>query len=90
VLKKLLVGAGVLPSRFLWLNPFKIVEYEELLRGIDIRPADVILDLGCGGGPQDLLLARKAARVVRLWASEYRHRRAEHGMFLCASAVKAL
>jgi SAM-dependent methyltransferase len=64
VLKKLLVGAGVLPSRFLWLNPFKIVEYEELLRGIDIRPADIILDLGCGGGPQDLLLARKAARVV--------------------------
>jgi 2-polyprenyl-3-methyl-5-hydroxy-6-metoxy-1,4-benzoquinol methylase len=64
VLKRLLVGLGLLPSRFLWLNPFKIVEYGELLKGIEIRPTDVILDIGCGSGPQDLLLARRAARVV--------------------------
>jgi len=64
VLRETLVGLGVLPSRYTWRNPFKIVEYGELLHGIDIRKTDVVLDLGCGSGPQDLLLARQAAHVV--------------------------
>jgi SAM-dependent methyltransferase len=64
VLKDTLVRLGVLPSRYAWPNPFKIVEYGELLEGIEIRKTDVVLDLGCGSGPQDLLLARQAARVV--------------------------
>lgn len=64
MLKDTLVRLGALPSRYAWPNPFKIVEYGELLRGIDIRKTDVVLDLGCGAGPQDLLLARQAARVV--------------------------
>ena len=64
MLKDTLVRLGVLPSRYAWPNPFKIVEYGELLEGIEFRPTDVVLDLGCGSGPQDLLLARQAARVV--------------------------
>jgi 2-polyprenyl-3-methyl-5-hydroxy-6-metoxy-1,4-benzoquinol methylase len=64
MLRRLLITLGLLPSRYLWRNPFKIIEYEELLDGIDIRPTDAILDIGCGSGPQDLLLARKAATVV--------------------------
>ena len=31
---------------------------------MDVRPDDVVLDLGCGSGPQDLLLARRAAHVI--------------------------
>lgn len=64
MLKSTLVRLGVLPSRYEWRNPFKIVEYGELLKGIEIRNTDVVLDLGCGSGPQGLLLARRAARVV--------------------------
>jgi 2-polyprenyl-3-methyl-5-hydroxy-6-metoxy-1,4-benzoquinol methylase len=64
VLKDTLVRLGVLPSRYAWPNPFKIVKYNELLKGIEIHKTDVILDLGCGSGLPDLLLARRAARVV--------------------------
>lgn len=59
-----LVRVGLLPSRFTWLNPFKILEYEALLDDVTIRPTDVILDFGCGAGLQDLLLIRRAAKVV--------------------------
>jgi len=64
MLKEILIGLGVLPSRYLWRNPFKIIEYEELLATVTIESSDVVLDIGCGGGPQDLLLARIAGRVV--------------------------
>jgi SAM-dependent methyltransferase len=60
----MLLQAGALPSRYTWRNPFKIIEYQELLRDVDVHPDDVLLDLGCGSGPQDLLLARRAAHVI--------------------------
>src|SRR5206468_2561442 len=62
--KNMLVGTSLLPSCYMWPNPFKIMEYEELLRGVSIRPTDVILDLGCGSAPQDFVLAKRAGRVV--------------------------
>ncbi len=65
-LKRALIALGLLPSRYLWRNPFKIIEFEQLLAGFDIAPTDVILDIGCGGGPQDVLLARKAARLIAI------------------------
>jgi 2-polyprenyl-3-methyl-5-hydroxy-6-metoxy-1,4-benzoquinol methylase len=77
VLKEVLIGLGVLPSRYLWRNPFKIIEYEELLSTITIAPSDVILDIGCGGGPQDLLIARIAARVVGIDVSPSEIERAQ-------------
>jgi SAM-dependent methyltransferase len=64
MLRDVLIQAGALPSRYMWRNPFKIIEYEALLETIEIRPTDVVLDVGCGSGPQDLLLARKAAQVI--------------------------
>ena len=70
MLKQWLIDMGLLPSRFMWPNPFKIIEYEELLRGVDVRPTDAILDLGCGAGPQDLLLAAEGARVVGIDISD--------------------
>jgi SAM-dependent methyltransferase len=64
LVKRALVAAGLLPSRYMWPNPFKIVEYEAMLRGVDLKATDVVLDLGCGSAPQDFLLARRAGRVV--------------------------
>jgi SAM-dependent methyltransferase len=77
MLKEILIGLGVLPSRYLWRNPFKIIEYEELLATVTIEPSDIILDIGCGGGPQDLLLARSAARVIGIDVSTSEIARAE-------------
>ena len=66
----MLITSGALPSRYMWRNPFKIMEFEALTSGMDIRPTDAILDIGCGSGPQDLLLARRAGRVVGIDVSE--------------------
>lgn len=64
MLREVLIRAGALPSRYTWRNPFKIIEFEALLAQVDVRPGDVVLDVGCGSGPQDLLLARRAAQVI--------------------------
>ena len=76
--RQTLIGTGLLPSRYMWRNPFKILEFGELTRGMDIRPTDAILDIGCGSGPQDLLLARQAGRVVGIDPSESEIRRARN------------
>jgi SAM-dependent methyltransferase len=77
VLRQVLLQAGALPSRYAWRNPFKIIEYEALVGQVDVRPTDVVLDLGCGSGPQDLLLARRAARVIGIDVSAREIERAE-------------
>ena len=59
-----LIASGALPSRYMWRNPFKILEFGALTNGMNILRTDAILDIGCGSGPQDLLLARQAGRVV--------------------------
>jgi SAM-dependent methyltransferase len=76
MLRGALINAGALPSRYLWRNPFKILEYEALLSRIAVRPTDVILDVGCGSGPQDLLLAQRAARVIGIDVSPVQIERA--------------
>ena len=70
VARQTLVKSGALPSRYMWRNPFKIMEFGALSSGMNIRPTDAILDVGCGSGPQDLLLARHAGRVVGIDVSE--------------------
>jgi SAM-dependent methyltransferase len=77
VLRQALLQAGALPSRYAWRNPFKIIEYEALVGKVDLRPTDVLLDLGCGSGPQDLLLARRAAHVIGIDVSASEIERAE-------------
>lgn len=76
-MKNALVRLGVLPTPYAWPNPFKILEYQELLDGLDIRKTDVVLDIGCGAGPQDLLLAKKAARVIGIDVSQAEIARAQ-------------
>jgi SAM-dependent methyltransferase len=76
--RRTLIAAGALPSRFTWRNPFKILEYGALTRGMDIRPTDSILDVGCGSGPQDLVLAGHAGRVVGIDVSASEIQRAKN------------
>jgi 2-polyprenyl-3-methyl-5-hydroxy-6-metoxy-1,4-benzoquinol methylase len=68
--RRALLATGTLPSRYMWRNPFKIMEFGALTSGMNILPTDTILDIGCGSGPQDLLLARLAGRVVGIDPSE--------------------
>jgi 2-polyprenyl-3-methyl-5-hydroxy-6-metoxy-1,4-benzoquinol methylase len=84
LLKRALVTLGLLPSRYLWRNPFKIIEFEQLLAEARIAPSDVILDIGCGSGPQDLLLACTGARVVGIDISPREIERANAMKAVCA------
>jgi SAM-dependent methyltransferase len=77
MVRQVLLQAGALPSRYTWRNPFKIIEYEALVGEVDVRPTDVVLDLGCGSGPQDLLLARRAAHVIGIDVSTSEIERAQ-------------
>lgn len=49
--------------RFL-TSPFKIHEYQELVKGANIQQDHIVLDLGCGFGRQTQLIAKDAGRVV--------------------------
>ena len=46
--------------------PCKVFEFKEMLRGVHMKPADVILDVGCGDGALALILGKSAAKVVGL------------------------
>ena len=57
----------LLPPTPLFLrHPFKIYEFNEMLRLAPPRPTDAVLDLGCGMGRQSTFLARRAGHVVAL------------------------
>ena len=63
-LRNLLIGSGLLPSPYTWPNPFKILEYRELLRGVRFARTDTVLDLGCGAGKPTILIARRVKKAV--------------------------
>lgn len=52
------------PHIYFFNNPFKALEYAELVKGMPFRADDVILDLGCGAGLQTLLFGRHATRII--------------------------
>jgi 2-polyprenyl-3-methyl-5-hydroxy-6-metoxy-1,4-benzoquinol methylase len=52
------------PGILFYKNPFKIYEYNALLRAASIATHDVVLDLGCGAGKQTYCLANRAGRVI--------------------------
>lgn len=58
------------PHPFLLGSPFKIREYLALVRGVQFAKTDKILDLGCGGGQQTVLLARQGASAIGIDVSE--------------------
>ncbi|HVB34512.1 MAG TPA: methyltransferase domain-containing protein [Patescibacteria group bacterium] len=47
------------PTICVYPNPFKICEYWEINRRLAGQPEGTLLDLGCGGGLQTVLLSRK-------------------------------
>ena len=98
-LKRGLTTAGVLPTKYMWPNPFKIIEFEELLARVTFHRNDLVLDLGCGAGVQDFLIGRKAGKVVGIDISETQIERAntlarDYGsgldlQFICTAVERA-
>jgi len=61
---RILCQVGILPSLWQLANPFKIYEYRAVLEGVLLTPSDSVLDLGCGGGLQTQLLARRGLTAL--------------------------
>lgn len=55
---------GIFPNMYLVKNPFKIIEFFELLKDIKISKRDTILDIGCGGGIQTSCLGRMCKHII--------------------------
>lgn len=45
---------------FFLFHPFKIYEFKELVKDVNILNSDVLLDIGCGNGLETLFLGRKS------------------------------
>jgi 2-polyprenyl-3-methyl-5-hydroxy-6-metoxy-1,4-benzoquinol methylase len=61
---------GIPPTIWMMHNPIKIYEYLEVTQYAHLKPADVVLDLGCGQGFWTMDLARQSCRVVGVDISE--------------------
>ena len=51
-------------------NPFKIFEFREIVRGVPISSDDRLLDIGCGGGRQMMLLRPHCGSITGVDVSE--------------------
>jgi len=45
-------------------DPIKLIEYDEIVRLAELNSNDTVLDIGCGSGIQDLLLAQVCGHVM--------------------------
>jgi len=58
------------PHIFFAFKPFKIYEFQELTKAAKFSKDEVILDIGCGGGLQTILLGKKCKNVIGIDISE--------------------
>ncbi len=68
--RALLVKLQLLPSQYLWPNPFKIIEFDALLQGVRFKKDDVVLDFGCGSGRQTILISKKVKEITGIDISQ--------------------
>jgi SAM-dependent methyltransferase len=59
-----MAGARLYPNALFIREPFKIIEYQELMRLADLRPDDEILDVGCGSGLQTIVMANRCRSAL--------------------------
>lgn len=69
---------GIPPTPWMLHNPFKIYEYFQVTGPVDLRPTDIVLDLGCGQGFWAAALAKKCRKVVGVDISKDAIRKARH------------
>jgi len=60
----------IYPHIYFMLNPLKIFEFRDLIKNVDLSRNDKILDLGCGGGLQTLLLGQYCQEITGVEISE--------------------
>ncbi|PID79834.1 hypothetical protein CSB20_08880 [bacterium DOLZORAL124_64_63] len=61
---KLLMQLGLYPHIRFTYSPFKIIEFEEMIRRVDFQGHERVLDIGCGDGLHTLLLGRRAGHTT--------------------------
>jgi len=61
---RILVLLRIYPGIHFTYSPFKILEFEELMRGLDWTGRERVLDIGCGIGNHTFLLGKNAGSIV--------------------------
>jgi len=59
-----LIVLHIYPNLYLPPNPFKILEFRDVLRHVTFSVDDVVLDLGCGFGWQTMWFARRCRKAI--------------------------
>lgn len=67
---RILIYFRLYPHIFFSFMPFKIYEFIELQRGIEFSRDELILDIGCGGGLQTILLGERCKKIIGIEISE--------------------
>jgi len=67
---KYLSFLNIFPTIYVISNPFKIIEYFEIIKNLYFSKNDIVLDIGCGGGIQTLCIAKKINNVIGIDINE--------------------
>jgi SAM-dependent methyltransferase len=87
------------PQLWFLFNPLKMYEFSVLLKGVNLKEDETVLDIGCGSGLQTLLIGKRVRRVVGIdiseaaiaaarWKCEHARRRV-NAEFLCVKIEDA-
>lgn len=68
---------GLFPSIWLYSNPFRIAEYQAVLKGVDLRKTDRVLDIGCGAGIQTYCIGMRVGKTIGIDLVDPRHANSE-------------
>lgn len=71
-------GRGILLKTINDFSLWRLIEYPEVTRMLDLRPGDTVLDIGSGTSSYPLMLAREGATVVVAELDEERVRWQQH------------
>lgn len=61
---KFLSLTRIFPTIFILYNPFKIIEYFEMIKNLSFLKNDIVLDVGCGSGIQTLCIGKRVNNVI--------------------------
>ncbi len=63
-MKTVLIAIRLYPSIYFYSNPFKIFEFNHIIKKTKIRKNETILDIGCGNGFQSVLISKKCRKLI--------------------------
>jgi ubiquinone/menaquinone biosynthesis C-methylase UbiE len=70
IFRRVLGKSGIYPGIFFHASALKLFEFNELLKEVEIKKTDIILDAGCGKGLQTFVIGKKCNQIIGIDVSE--------------------